>query len=259
MSLSIDWIAFVQVFLAALFASVLVVGFYSLGLRLLVRAGRVPVVEPRRVHRRDHRHHREGRAARGQGGREGGQEEPADRGPAAGRRRRRVHLVRHVRARGARRAAADRLQPLTRRGRCRRRLSACPRRRRPARTRRLRRMDGGIRAVRPVPARAAHDPAPERHAPARGKRPARRALRHGGQPAAHARRGRGPRHPPRCDRVHRRPDRPRRARGVPGAARRRSSPSPSASAAPVIWVAGNHDERPALRRDLLASSRARSR
>ena len=46
MSLSIDWIAFVQVFVAALVAAVLVVGFYSLGLRLLVRAGRVPVVGP---------------------------------------------------------------------------------------------------------------------------------------------------------------------------------------------------------------------
>jgi len=46
MSLSIDWIAFVQVFLAALLAAILVVGFYSLGLRLLVRAGRVPVVGP---------------------------------------------------------------------------------------------------------------------------------------------------------------------------------------------------------------------
>lgn len=46
MSISIDWFAFVQVFLAALLATVLVVGFYSLGLRLLVRAGRVPVVAP---------------------------------------------------------------------------------------------------------------------------------------------------------------------------------------------------------------------
>lgn len=46
MSLSIDWIAFIQVFLAALLAAVLVVGFYSLGLRLLVRAGRAPVVGP---------------------------------------------------------------------------------------------------------------------------------------------------------------------------------------------------------------------
>ncbi|MET0673166.1 MAG: peptidase [Microbacterium pygmaeum] len=46
MTLDIDWLAFLQVFLAALVASVLVVGFYSLGLRLLVRAGRVPVVAP---------------------------------------------------------------------------------------------------------------------------------------------------------------------------------------------------------------------
>lgn len=42
----IDWLAFVQVFFAALLAAVLVVGFYSLGLRLLVRAGRSPVVAP---------------------------------------------------------------------------------------------------------------------------------------------------------------------------------------------------------------------
>ena len=46
MNISIDWIAFVQVFAAALLASVLVVGFYSVGLRLLVWAGRVPVVSP---------------------------------------------------------------------------------------------------------------------------------------------------------------------------------------------------------------------
>lgn len=46
MTLTIDWIAFVQVFIASLIGSVLVVGFYSLGLRLLVRAGRAPVVAP---------------------------------------------------------------------------------------------------------------------------------------------------------------------------------------------------------------------
>ena len=42
----IDWIAFVQVFIAAMIAAVVVVTFYSLGLRLLVRAGRSPVVAP---------------------------------------------------------------------------------------------------------------------------------------------------------------------------------------------------------------------
>lgn len=46
MSLDIDWLAFLQVFVVALIGAVLVVGFYSLGLRLLVRAGRVPVVAP---------------------------------------------------------------------------------------------------------------------------------------------------------------------------------------------------------------------
>lgn len=44
--IAIDWFAFVQVFIAALTAAVLVVGFYALGLRLLVRAGRPPVVAP---------------------------------------------------------------------------------------------------------------------------------------------------------------------------------------------------------------------
>ncbi|MGZ0711225.1 peptidase (plasmid) [Coraliomargarita sp. W4R53] len=44
--MTIDWIAFVQVFMAAMIASVVLVGFYSLGLRLLVRAGRSPVVTP---------------------------------------------------------------------------------------------------------------------------------------------------------------------------------------------------------------------
>jgi hypothetical protein len=46
MSVDIDWFAFFQVFAAALFGSVIVVGFYAIGLRLLVRAGRAPVVAP---------------------------------------------------------------------------------------------------------------------------------------------------------------------------------------------------------------------
>lgn len=44
--IAIDWFAFVQVFLAALLAAVTVVLSYALGLRMLVRAGRVPVVAP---------------------------------------------------------------------------------------------------------------------------------------------------------------------------------------------------------------------
>lgn len=44
--IEIDWLAFVQVFAAALISAVVVVGFYSLGLRMLVRAGRPPVVAP---------------------------------------------------------------------------------------------------------------------------------------------------------------------------------------------------------------------
>lgn len=42
----IDWLAFLQVFVAALIGAVAVVFFYSLGLRLMVRAGRSPVVAP---------------------------------------------------------------------------------------------------------------------------------------------------------------------------------------------------------------------
>ena len=46
MSVAIDWFAFLQVFVAALAAALLVVGFYAVGLRLLVRSGRAPVVSP---------------------------------------------------------------------------------------------------------------------------------------------------------------------------------------------------------------------
>ncbi len=42
----INWLAFVQVFIAAFISAVVVVSFYALGLRLLVRAGRAPVVAP---------------------------------------------------------------------------------------------------------------------------------------------------------------------------------------------------------------------
>ena len=46
MNVVIDWDAFLHVFVAALAAATLVVGFYAIGVRLLVRAGRVPVVVP---------------------------------------------------------------------------------------------------------------------------------------------------------------------------------------------------------------------
>lgn len=46
MNFTIDWIAFLEVFAAAFVAAMLVVGFYAFGLRLLVRAGRAPVVAP---------------------------------------------------------------------------------------------------------------------------------------------------------------------------------------------------------------------
>ncbi|HWV50369.1 MAG TPA: peptidase [Microbacterium sp.] len=46
MSVSIDWLAFLQVFAAALVGAAAIVTFYALGLRLLVRAGHAPVVSP---------------------------------------------------------------------------------------------------------------------------------------------------------------------------------------------------------------------
>lgn len=46
MSVAIDWIAFGQVFLAALIGACAIVTFYALGLRLLVRSGHAPVVSP---------------------------------------------------------------------------------------------------------------------------------------------------------------------------------------------------------------------
>ncbi len=46
MSIEIDWMAFVSVFVAALIGAVMIVSSYAAGLRLLVRAGRVPVVTP---------------------------------------------------------------------------------------------------------------------------------------------------------------------------------------------------------------------
>ena len=46
MIVNIDWEAFLHVFLAAIAAAIIVVGSYSIGLRMLVRAGRVPVVTP---------------------------------------------------------------------------------------------------------------------------------------------------------------------------------------------------------------------
>ncbi|WP_136037262.1 peptidase [Microbacterium sp. K35] len=46
MSVTIDWLAFFQVFAAALIGAAAIVTFYALGLRLLVRSGRAPVVSP---------------------------------------------------------------------------------------------------------------------------------------------------------------------------------------------------------------------
>lgn len=46
MSVAIDWGAFLLVFVVALVGSLAVVSFYAVGLRLLVRSGRAPVVSP---------------------------------------------------------------------------------------------------------------------------------------------------------------------------------------------------------------------
>ena len=46
MSVSIDWGAFLLVFVAALTGAVAIVSFYAIGLRLLVRSGHSPVVSP---------------------------------------------------------------------------------------------------------------------------------------------------------------------------------------------------------------------
>lgn len=44
--MTIEWDAFLQVFIASLIGALLVVTFYAIGLRLLVRAGKVPVAPP---------------------------------------------------------------------------------------------------------------------------------------------------------------------------------------------------------------------
>ncbi|WP_309129649.1 peptidase [Microbacterium sp.] len=46
MSVEIDWLAFLNVFIAALLGAGAIVLFYAVGLRMLVRSGRVPVVTP---------------------------------------------------------------------------------------------------------------------------------------------------------------------------------------------------------------------
>lgn len=46
MAITINWLAFLEVFIAALIGATFVVFFYASGLRLLVRAGRAPVVGP---------------------------------------------------------------------------------------------------------------------------------------------------------------------------------------------------------------------
>lgn len=46
MNVVINWLAFFQVFAAALIGATALVTFYALGLRLLVRSGHAPVVSP---------------------------------------------------------------------------------------------------------------------------------------------------------------------------------------------------------------------
>jgi hypothetical protein len=45
-TVEIDWLAFIEVFVAALVGGALVVFFYALALRMLVRSGHAPVVAP---------------------------------------------------------------------------------------------------------------------------------------------------------------------------------------------------------------------
>ena len=109
----IDWLAFVQVFVAALIAAVLVVGFYALGLRLLVRAGRAPVVAPAEftdaitVITEKEARRAEKAAAKA------AKKSPLTDGQKRIAARRRLRFVRRAPARRARRAPAHRLQPLT--------------------------------------------------------------------------------------------------------------------------------------------------
>lgn len=46
MNIVIDWGAFLQVFIAAFLGASVLVLFYAMGLRLMVRSGRAPVVGP---------------------------------------------------------------------------------------------------------------------------------------------------------------------------------------------------------------------
>lgn len=46
MTVTIDWTAFLLVFVAAMTGAVVVVTFYAIGLRMLVRSGHAPVVSP---------------------------------------------------------------------------------------------------------------------------------------------------------------------------------------------------------------------
>ena len=190
----IDWIAFVQVFVAALLASVLVVGFYSLGLRLLVRAGRAPVVAPAEftdaitvITEKERSAPRRRRPRRRK-------KSPLTDGRSA-RRGRRVHLLRLCAARGARRPAADRLQPLSASASTAtvvgwaHGLDARPA---PgASPGGCRRMDAAsVQFGQYPPARRTILHLSDTHLLA-GNVAARRALRHRGEPAPHARRRRG--------------------------------------------------------------------
>lgn len=46
MNVVINWLAFLQVFIASLIGAAAIVTFYAVGLRLLVRSGHAPVVSP---------------------------------------------------------------------------------------------------------------------------------------------------------------------------------------------------------------------
>ncbi len=98
----IDWGAFLQVFVAAIVGASIVVTSYALGLRLLVRGGRPPLVTPAEftdaITVLTEKQRRRGEKAGG----EGGAEETAERRAETPLARRRLRLFRGVRVGGAR-------------------------------------------------------------------------------------------------------------------------------------------------------------
>ncbi len=113
MNIVIDWLAFVQVFVAAMISAVIVVSFYSLGLRLLVRAGRSPVVAPASFTDAITIVTEKERARAEKAALKAARKSPLTDGQKRVALVGCVRVVRGRRARRARRAAAHPLQPLT--------------------------------------------------------------------------------------------------------------------------------------------------